>query len=576
MLARTYLSRTVSDLSTLFLMPSSKSQTPVSVSSEHPLHSVSLGDDEERTSLLKLGPAILPNNTTVESLRENYPKDSRWSSFRSDSHYIYVVNWMYQCRGYIKLASEHFDVDLFEIELFDLVHPRPVDDMALLVNKVKLGLLSKIHGKKLASLGSFESLFRVYFGSETPLGGPKEDDDEGLDTSVYPMFDDLYIDEKISILYEMVIEVTQYPDFRDFIDKNKIGPDALRPLSIMPSHIKNQSSSEDYLLLFDNTALYKRVATSPELSVPRKRKLAPKFPEEEYGSDAFDIATVNFELIFKDIYGLNTFINSLTPKKAKKNKTLLDVLTKPAFVSNIFSYETRKRKILSNRRKDFEMTRLLATRKRSSRIEAKEKQKEHEEQERKIRELEELQYATNRRSQRTRNQIEYKLKMDYTDGLSREERLKMRKGLQVDENTTSDAPTATSVSIISSAEPIEINSSGSEQPDSEKISRITDHPMKLESVAQSGASPVADQHRPAQLEQLPAPNESSLENIVEVSPQVTIPAATKASSLGQISDLSASLTHDEISPIQEVTNGTAGPKVETSSNPSEDILHLTD
>lgn len=409
-------------------MPSSKSQTPVSAGSEHPLHSVSLGDEEERGILLKLGPAILPNNATVDSLRESYPNDSRWSTFRSDFRYIYVMNWLHQCRGYIKLASEYFDTDLFEIELFDLVHPRPVDDMALLVNKIKLGLLSKIHGKKVASLGSFESLYRVYFGSETPLGGPKDTEDDALNTSAYPTFDDLYIDEKISVLYDMMSEVTHYPDFRDFIDRNKLGPDALRPVSIMSSYNNTQNTTEDYLLLFDNTALYKRVISSPELLVPRKRTLAPKFPEEEYGPDAFDIKSVEYELIFKDIYGLDAFVSTLTPKKAKKNKMLLDVLAKANFVSNIFSYESKKRRILSNRKKDFEMTRLLATRKRSSRIEAKEKQKEHEERERKLQELEELKYATNRRSQRNRHLAEHKLKMDYTEGLSREERLKLRKG----------------------------------------------------------------------------------------------------------------------------------------------------
>lgn len=462
-------------------MPSSKSQTPVSAGVEHPLHSVALGDEEERAALFKVGPAVLPNNTTVDSLKENYPNDPRWSTFRSDFRYIYVMNWMYQCRGYIKLASEHFDADLFEIELFDLVHPRPVDDMALLVNKTKLGLLSKIHGKKVSSLASFESLFRVYFGSETPLAGAKDEDEEVHDTSIYPMFDDLYIDEKISILYEMVVEVTQYPDFRDFVDKNKLGPDALRPASIMSNHSKNQNSSEDYILLFDNTALYKRVIKCPELSVPRKRKLAPKYPEEEYGSDAFDVASVNFELIFKDIYGLDAFVKTLTPKKAKKNKMLLDVLTKRDFVSNIFSYEIRKRKILSNRRKDFEMTRLLATRKRSSRIEAKEKQREHEEQERKLRELEELQYATNRRSQRTRNQIEQQIKMDYTDGLSREERLKMRKGMRENEGENSEVATETPISILSSVEPVEIITSDSDQPNQEQISQSKELPVELES-----------------------------------------------------------------------------------------------
>lgn len=445
-----------------FPMTSSKSQTPVAVDSSHPGHALTIGNEEEKSALLKLTPVLLPNDTTVESLQHNYPKDKRWKTFRSDYRYIYVVNWMYQCRGYLKLASDHFDVDLFEIELFDLVHPPPVDDMALMVNKMKIGLLSKIHGKKIASLGSFESLFRIYFGSDTPLGGPNEEgdqyDDEKHDPTVYPRFDDLFIDEKITVLYMMMIEVTQYPDFRDFIDKNKLPPDALRPLCINFSHAKNQDTSEDYVLLFDDTALYKRVVTCPELSVPKKRKLAPKYPDEEYEEELFDVSSVKFELIYKDIYGLNDFIKTLTPKKAKRNKIFLDILTKPDFVSNIYSYEIRKRKILAHRRREFEMARLLATRKRSSRIEAKEKQRQQEEQERKLRELEELQHATSRRSRRSRNQLEQKFKMDYTDGLSREERLKMRLGLR--ENTESpEAPNDTIISVESSPGAVEVPTS---------------------------------------------------------------------------------------------------------------------
>lgn len=431
-------------------MPASESLTPLPAGPDHPAHNLRIGEPEDVQTLLKLTPVKLPNIATVESLIENYPKDKRWSTFRSDPRYIYVMNWMYQCRGYIKLALEHFDVDLFEIELFELVHPPPIDELALLVNKTKLALLGKIHGKKVASLASFEPLFRIYFGHETPLGGGSEDEDTEVDQTAYPKFDDLYIDEKIDIFYVMMTEVSQYPDFRDFIDKNKFAPDQLRTPMIYSHSVKKNGHGEDYVLAFDGTALYKRLVAVPELNVPKKRKLAPQWPEEEYGPEKFDAASVEFELIFKDIYGLNEFIKSLLHnKKSKKNKAMLDVLQLPAFISNAFSYDIKKRKILSHRRKDLEMARLLATRKRSSRLEAKEKQRHIEEQERKLKEMEELQYAASRRrSQRARLQMQTKMKMDYTAGLTREERLNLRMQKAVEDSVNASLASTPALSDI--------------------------------------------------------------------------------------------------------------------------------
>lgn len=407
-------------------MPASKSLTPAPA--DHPAQALQIGDQEDVQTLLKLTPVVLPNVATLNSLAENYPGDKRWTTFREDFRYIYVNNWMYQCRGYIKLALDHFDADLFEIELFDLVHPPPLDELQLLVNRAKIALLSKIHGKKIASLGSFESLFRIYFGSETPLGGPDEEDaNDDVDQSLYPRFDDLYIDQKYEILYLLMAEVSLYADFRDFIDKQKLSPDQLR--AVLVSQLSRApGQDEDYILALDNTALYKRSVAYPELVVPKKRKLAPQWPEDEYEPEKFDAANLQYKLVFRDVYGLDKFIKELLPnKKSKKNRALLDVIHLDEFVDKVFSYEIKKRRILSHKRKDLEMARLLATRKRSLRLEAKEKQREIEEQERKAREYEELQYAASRRrSQRARLQMQTKLKMDYTAGLTREQRFNLR------------------------------------------------------------------------------------------------------------------------------------------------------
>lgn len=454
-------------------MPSTKSATPVPAG--HATETLKVGSAEEIASLAKLNPVILPNDTLVASLQESHPEDARWRLFRNDANYLYVVNWLFQCRGYIRLASEHFDTDLFEIELFELVNPPPVDDMALLINKVKLALISKVHGKKVLSLAMFETLFRVYFGNQTPLSGPAEDetgDDVVVsESSKYPSFDNLFIDEKLSILSMLITEVSLYPEFRDYIDKAKILPESLRLTSVTKIATRDSFRGEEYLLLFDGTALYKRTVSAPELVIPKKRKLAPENPELHYPEDVFDIASesIHFELIYKDIYGLDLFVKDLLKnKKLKTNKAILDVITGTQYVSNVYSYEIRKRKIISGRKKEFEMARLLATRKRSSRIEAKEKQKHLEEQERKAQEMEDLKYATSRRSQRAQNQYEQRIKMDYTAGLSRGERLGLRKEKVDSELPADEVQTGENsdnvISIESSPRPIDINSTDTEQP----------------------------------------------------------------------------------------------------------------
>lgn len=391
------------------------------------------------------------------------------------------MNWMYQCRGYLKLASEHFDADLFEIELFELVHPPPLDEGTLVVNKTKLALLAKVHGKKITSLATFEPLFRIYFGNNTPLGGKDvgDEDDVDVDNSEFPRFDDLFIDDKIDILYVMMLEVSQYSDFRDFMDKNKLAPDQLRTPQIYAHPVKKNRHSEDYFLACDGTALYRRTVSYPELSVPKRRKLAPQWPDEEYGPEKFDSDSIEYELIFRDVYGLNDYIGTLLPnRKSKKNKAILDVIQLPAFVANVFSYEIRKRKILSHRRKDLEMARLLATRKRSLRLEAKEKQRNLEEQERKAKEMEELQYATSRRrSQRARQQMQSKNNMDYTAGLSREERFRLR--LQKAQDSANGSLISSPV-LTDKETTVELKDEEATEDERDAITELNDHgPVEL-------------------------------------------------------------------------------------------------
>lgn len=363
---------------------------------------LTIGDPEDIAALAKQAPARPLNDTFVESLRKQHPQDERWSTFRSSNQYVYVMSWMYQCRTYAKLGNEWFDTDLFEVELFNLTHPQPIDDMNLLVNRVRHHLLLRIHGKKLASLALFDPLFRMYFGSDTPMGGPVGDD-EDFALPKYRGFDSLYIDEKIDILYRLMTECAYYADFRDHLERSKAEPDLLRPFCIFQQHDKKTATTEEYLFLYEGTALYKRIITYPELVVPHKRSESAPYPETAYPAEAFDVESVRYELIFRDVFGLDAYVRELKEHpKLKKNRALLEVLQHPENVAHVYSCELRKRRFLANRRRDYEVRQVLAVRKRSTRIEAKERQVEEEQRQEKVKQLdqEDIRVAARRRSTR--------------------------------------------------------------------------------------------------------------------------------------------------------------------------------
>lgn len=401
------------------MVSKSKSNTPVSINPDHPANSLSYGNDEQISALLKLQPIYMPtdkhaNQDTLDKVRSSYK-------------YLYVINWLYQCRGYVKLQSEYFDIDLFEIELLNMVYPPPVDESILFINKLKLALISTVQNSKCSSLNNFEKIFRLWFGVETPLGGNEDEDDINPE----PKFDDLLMEDKFEILFILISYITQYQNFRNYLDKNNVSSDVTRILPVY-SEVVKQGTTEEYILLFDNTRLYKRIITFPELTIPKKRKLAPEFPEEFFDPEKFDIESTTFEIISKNIYDLNSFLLDIyTKRKQKKFKILYSNLADEDVFESIFNAEIKKRKILTNRRKELQLANLLATRKRSSRLEAKEKQRQEELRLLKLQEEEELKVAAEKRLERRRmvkDQISNTNSVSTNSStLSREERLKLRK-----------------------------------------------------------------------------------------------------------------------------------------------------
>lgn len=424
------------------MVSKSKSNTPNVSVPDHPANSLSYGNEDQISALLKLQPIYMPTN--------KHTNEEVLDKVRSSYKYLYVVNWLYQCRGYIKLQSEYFDVDLFEIELLNMVYPPPIDESILFINKLKLALISTLQNSKCSSINNFEKIFRLWFGFKTPLAGNEDDEDETPE----PKFDNLLIEDKFEILFTLISYITQYQNFRNYIDKNNVSSDLIKVQSVYSEEVK-EGTTEDYISLFDHTRLYKRTIKFPELSIPKKRKLTPEVPEEFFEPEQFDIESTSFEIISKNIYEFNSFLLDIYGKrKQKKYKTLYSSLADDIIFESIFNAEIKKRKILTNRRKELQLANLLATRKRSSRLEAKEKQRQEELRLLKLQEEEELRVAGEKRLERRRMMKDQGFNSNHdiplsTNTLSREERLKLRK-LTGESNKTTASPEIESQTIIKS------------------------------------------------------------------------------------------------------------------------------
>jgi hypothetical protein len=382
----------------------------------HPALALSIGSDDQVSQLSKLLPIHLPNDAQDQNKLEK---------LRNSNAYIFVLTWLYQCRGFIKLQNEHFDADLFEIELLNLVSPPPVDDSVLFINKLKVGLIVALRGggAKNTSSDEFEAVFREWFGTETPLGGAVDENDE----TPQLQFDYLFIESKIEVLYMAISYICSYSQFRQFLDRHQLTADDLKP-EVLHSELVEENESMDYILVFDNTRLYKRTVICPELVVPKKRAAAPAEPEHHFGAEKFDVAAVEYELVFKDVYKLDEFLK-LIPKKSKKLKDLRAALASSAVVDSVFYAEIRKRKILSHRRKELQLANLLATRKKSTRIEARERERQRDLQLQRQRQEEEMRAAAESRLERrrmAREQASNSYVSPTPTVMTREERLRLR------------------------------------------------------------------------------------------------------------------------------------------------------
>ncbi len=377
----------------------SHSSTPVPIDADHPIHFLNIGNQDQIASLSKQTPIILLNQQ-----EENGFQTPELVALRNSNKYVFVINWLYNYRGYLKLQSELFDIDLFELELLGFFNA--FDLSSLFINKLKLALITSVQNSKLVELEDFEFVFRAHFGDDSPLGIQTDNEQDSV------KFDLLNITEKFDILYILINYISKYSKFRDWTEKQGLTTriDPIFKLSLA-----------EYFSLFDDNRLYKRTITYYPLTIPKKRKLSPESPQDYFDAEVFDVKDVKFELVYKNIYEFNEYLSKI--KKSLAHKLLYTKLAgkSSTIIDTIFDNEVKKRRYLINKRKEIQMVNLLAVRKRSSRLEAKERQRQEElERQRE----EESKYAAERRFER-RMKLKNTENMD-TGKLSRDQRMQLR------------------------------------------------------------------------------------------------------------------------------------------------------
>ena len=198
---------------------------------------------------------------------------------------MFVINWLYNYRGYLKLQSELFDIDIFELELLGFFNA--FDLSSLFINKLKLALITSVQNSKLVELEDFEFVFRAHFGDDSPLGIQTDNEQDSV------KFDLLNITEKFDILYILINYISKYSKFRDWTEKQGLTTriDPIFKLSLA-----------EYFSLFDDNRLYKRTITYYPLTIPKKRKLSPESPQ-----DYFDA-----EVLMLKMSNLNWYIRTFT------------------------------------------------------------------------------------------------------------------------------------------------------------------------------------------------------------------------------------------------------------------------
>ncbi|KAG7694111.1 hypothetical protein KL950_004107 [Ogataea haglerorum] len=366
------------------------------VQSTHPAETLSnLVADDVRAVLLKTPPTLLIEDPVYHN---------RLTELRNDYRYAYVVQWIYLLRHLVKI-TENFDVETFEEELLGIASP-------VFVNTFVTRIVQYLANFKLDNFDAQvnDALNHVsarYYEEYDPID--------------YFALDLIGKTELFHNLIQLA-NIKSRDNFRKSVDQYAKPQHDLR-LEPVYAYTEDRELNEWFVL--EDSRVYYRKTEYPSMEVPKRRadaKKAIRDPAETFAD--IEPVLVEWRCETAGIYQFDQYLKELKQKAGKKTSSHEYKLygSLKGFVEQVAQHDLKKRRQALQRRREIQMQALLANRKRSSRLEAKEKQKQ-EEDEKKREEEERLRaHAAEMRAQKRMKLKEEMYQASRTERLQRRHR----------------------------------------------------------------------------------------------------------------------------------------------------------
>lgn len=346
--------------------------------SEHPAVSLSkIVPEEVKAQYLKT-PKLL--------LIENPVYAARLTALRNNYKYSYIVQWIYLLKHIIKL-SDAFDVENLEEELLGIAPPS-------FINNLKIKLIQHLKNQKLVTIDSEFDFFvdQIYKDYELLLpegvedvkkdnvnanfNGDDDDNDDDDDTPILT-YSTLTLEQKIEVIYTLIklSNTKSHANFRKTVDKFEQPHIDLRITPVFQYNEKNLKY--EYLILQD-ARVYLRKWEFKKIEIPSKKTdFDSKFKDPYNDLNQLNPEMIHWECLTAGLYQYDNLIKTLKSSFGKKTSSNEYTLSKilEANVDFVIQHDLKKRKQNAQRKRDIEMQMLMANRKRSSRLEEKERKR---------------------------------------------------------------------------------------------------------------------------------------------------------------------------------------------------------
>lgn len=405
---------------------------------------------------------------------ENSKYVEKLQHLRNNFKYSYIVQWIYLLKHLIKLVDA-FDVENLEEELLGLAPP-------IFLNSLKSKLILYLRNQKLVNVQLefdffVDQIYKDYDlippghqnNNDTQTESEKntnddndndhknDNNDDDNDDTDKPLitYSSLSLDHKIEVLYVLI----KFANSKSFANLRKNADKFESPqlaLKIYPLYTIDKADGirEEFIILQD-ARLYLKTIKFNKFEIPQKLSDYNKEINDENKFDYFqslEPKIVDWKCLASGIYQFDDYVKSLKNSFGRKYSSDEFKLSKilEENIDFIIDHDLKKRKQSAQRKREIEMQSLMANRKRSSRLEEKEKRKREEEAVR----LEELEILKKNAAEM---RAAKRMKLKETSLVSREERLKKRHG--DDSNNTNETADTTNDIIpttndISMTEPI--------------------------------------------------------------------------------------------------------------------------